>query len=210
MISARQLLALIAFSVPIFSAPISSAADAPALRYAFDSGTNFVYSVHATATGRDTVETLHGLVSYAVRATSPEGITLAASATVKRERRTADGFASPGGTDNVPPSLKAGNFRLLESPTGTSPRGAGTEIQLDPFGKILRDPAGGSGARLIGNLLTAVFDPLPLAGRAVWRATNECLVTAEIRGQETWLPSREQIFYTLEKDRKSTRLNSSH
>ena len=138
------------------------------LRYQWQPGETYVYSVKAEATTDDYIETVTGNVIYTVRSTDGDKAALAYRSHLSPPTRR----AKPGKTLPVSFPRGFGSF-WADSPFGGMTR----EIQVDATGRVLSQSGGRRELpQALGDIERLVFEPMPPEGGDKWETSDACTV----------------------------------
>lgn len=190
-----------------------SNADTGLLRYRWQSGKSYAYSVHIEADSPSSVDTENGTITYTVTSANSDSTTLASRGTLIPTSRSKG--SRLGGIPR-PPMFNRFRFGGLRSAL-TPPN----EVKIDSYGQVLSARGESPLPRALGDLTLLVIDPLPKDNANDWQTSTDCaIVLTEVtrlnprsafgREETTRLPAREQARYTVQASRGVNRIIKKH
>lgn len=178
----------------------------PDLKYRFQTGSNYVYSVRFEAVEPGGTTLASGNLTYLAKAANQDNATLTVRGSLSAHPKArADG--KPTITRGAPDtSLRIGGLRFWDLGAVGGPFGEANEVRIDAKGRDLRDGVGPRLPHGFGALPWLMLETLPPLGVSSFTVTNDCTVLAEerepltpttFRFKQVRLPARETASYTV-------------
>ncbi len=184
----------------MIAAAVPPSGKQPRLRYQFQTGQTYVYSVQVESTEEDYVETVTGNVIYTAKAVDGGVATL-----TYRSHLTPMKRPKPGRT--MPLSMPSGFGHFWSGPAFAF--GASPQLRVDETGQMLEHSGRATALpQALGDIERLVFEPLPVQGKTSWETRSDCTIeTTEVtplspmshfgRSQKKSYAALERISYKL-------------
>lgn len=138
---------------------LTEQAEAGGLRYGWQPGRAYSYTVRIDAEDEEYQETQTGNLTYTTRSAEADGAVLTLSNSLMLQRRRRDGV--PGVFPGGPPSY------------GPSPFAPPRELRVDARGQVLRSSGDTALPYALGDFAGLAVVPLPAEGRKTWEVTAD-------------------------------------
>ena len=205
-----------AFSDTAAATEMGPSADAPALRYGWKAGQQYLYKVKIEVDLGDETLEMTGMPSYSVRSADKDKIVLSFRGSLMEHTRSNGGRQSFGprgprgpGRMGPPPHARPSMHSPFSPMTGVGPFGMAreTELTVDPLGNVARQDGTSQLPFLMGNLSQMMIEQFPVTSQQTWTVSQGSGVVIKEGGvphfgplasDEGFVPANEKTTYTIE------------